>query len=923
MSTSARLPALLCVLGLGASGQTITVDGTNSPYLIDTDTTVDQMTVQAGGRVVLKGALKVLGDMAVKATGTVQLDPSVMTLKLTVSGTLTIDAGGLIHADAGGLKGAPAAGFGPLGATLDPVTGAIILGAYGGSGGSHGGRGGNYRNGITGTFDSPTEPVSPGGGGGCYGGGVGGRGGGVVRLVAGALVLNGALRSLGEGGPGTADASGGGAGGTLNLTVGALSGGGSLSAAGGAVGPAGGGGGGGGRIKVSYSNSTFVGTISVSGGGGSNPGEAGTIHLYDTTADQLRVVSPYVLNGGESFRSIRIEPGGALEVKGRVTVQSAVDVAQGGSLTLSSATALDALVVGSVQGTLVVNADLTNKGDLLVTGTAVVNHSFTVPNLTVATGALVTHEAAVTTMHLKVAGTLDLAQGALMSATGKGYSGSTAGPGYYGTTIDPFSGLTTLGSGPSNGGSHAGLGGRAAPGNALAAVYDNSNAPLFAGGAGGGTNCNGGTPIAGGSGGGLIRVTAGTVVVNGFINANGETPPACGGFFAAGGAGGSVVILADLLSGTGGIAARGGAGADPMAASGGGGGLILLTAAQSTFSGIRSVAGAGSMYPGGAGVVTEVQAARAPKILSSATLTTVVGRLWTYDARATGSTPLVWALVNAPLGAAINADAGQVTWTPGDAGPASFTISATNAHGSDSQTFTVTAVAQPSITSQPSLSALRGSTYHYDADDTAEATGTGPLTWSASIAPPGFSVAQSGLIQWTPTSLGSFAVCLEAANSVGKATQCFSILVTAEAGDAGSATAPHFTSAPDTAAFCGAPYRYSGTGRPDVSGTGPFAFSIESLPGTTLPDGLSVDGTTGEFSWTPSREQTGVYPLKLVVKSPSGSDSQVFSIVVGCRDEGKTMIGCGCGATSAEIPFALLALLGAIRRGRFGRRCVQ
>jgi len=82
----------------------------------------------------------------------------------------------------------------------------------------------------------------------------------------------------------------------------------------------------------------------------------------------------------------------------------------------------------------------------------------------------------------------------------------------------------------------------------------------------------------------------------------------------------------------------------------------------------------------------------------------------------------------------------------------------------------------PSIVSVPNPSATVGFPYAYDADGRAEAVGTGTITWSVVSGPAGLAIgAATGLVTWTPSATGSFAVTLQAANPFGTATQAFTV----------------------------------------------------------------------------------------------------------------------------------------------------
>ncbi|MGB9714852.1 MAG: LamG-like jellyroll fold domain-containing protein, partial [Thermodesulfovibrionales bacterium] len=80
----------------------------------------------------------------------------------------------------------------------------------------------------------------------------------------------------------------------------------------------------------------------------------------------------------------------------------------------------------------------------------------------------------------------------------------------------------------------------------------------------------------------------------------------------------------------------------------------------------------------------------------------------------------------------------------------------------------------PMITSTPDYMIALGQTYTYDVNS----TGNPAPTYSLATAPLGMNINSStGLIEWTPTSYGTFNVVVEATNSVGTDTQSFTIQV--------------------------------------------------------------------------------------------------------------------------------------------------
>lgn len=135
--------------------------------------------------------------------------------------------------------------------------------------------------------------------------------------------------------------------------------------------------------------------------------------------------------------------------------------------------------------------------------------------------------------------------------------------------------------------------------------------------------------------------------------------------------------------------------------------------------------------------------------------------------------------------------------------------------------------------------------------------------------------------------------------------------------DGGSAGGqrPSFVSTPNTSAFCGTPYRYSGEIQPEVSGAGPFTFWVRSSNEEPLPSGLTVVPTTGEFRWSPTVADVGRHEVELNVESPVGTARQTFTIQVECRSAHDLGVGCSCNeGFSAPWLLAGLSLLGRLRR---------
>ncbi len=209
-------------------------------------------------------------------TATTSFKVDVSTTSLTVDATSRIDVTnrGFLG---GGQPGNPF--------VSDGMTVGFARGSTAGSAGSYGGLGaGAAPNPVYGLATDPGEVGS----GGATGGGPTGNGGGLVRIVAETMQLEGSI--LADGGAGVRFA-GAGSGGGIRIDVGSLVGTGIIRANGGRGGTSSTGstifpGGGGGRIAIFHRDITGFNQANIQalGGGSSNPGQPGSVHLQQVIA---------------------------------------------------------------------------------------------------------------------------------------------------------------------------------------------------------------------------------------------------------------------------------------------------------------------------------------------------------------------------------------------------------------------------------------------------------------------------------------------------------------------------------------------------------------------------------------------------------------------------------------------------------------
>ncbi|UCG62924.1 MAG: putative Ig domain-containing protein [Candidatus Zixiibacteriota bacterium] len=251
----------------------------------------------------------------------------------------------------------------------------------------------------------------------------------------------------------------------------------------------------------------------------------------------------------------------------------------------------------------------------------------------------------------------------------------------------------------------------------------------------------------------------------------------------------------------------------------------------------------------------------APTFISSPPTTGVVGVLYSYDAETDGYPAATFALTEFPTGMTIDPATGVVQWTPTEEGDVDVTIEASNAYGLDIQNYTISVSGTPEppvITSTPVTSVTVGQAYAYD----VEATGYPAPTFDLITSPSGMNInSTTGLISWTPGSVGDFDVEVEALNVNGADTQSFVVTV--------SGVAPSFTSTPILTATYGVQYEY------DADATGDPTPTYALLDG---PAGMTINSGTGVVRWTPA--DTGDVDVVIEAINAAGSTQQSYTIGV-------------------------------------------
>ncbi|MDQ0646595.1 putative repeat protein (TIGR02543 family) [Microbacterium natoriense] len=170
----------------------------------------------------------------------------------------------------------------------------------------------------------------------------------------------------------------------------------------------------------------------------------------------------------------------------------------------------------------------------------------------------------------------------------------------------------------------------------------------------------------------------------------------------------------------------------------------------------------------------------APEITTLSLPDGIVTDAYSAPVNAIGTGPITFQVSagTLPAGLVLDPATGVVSGTPTTAGTFAFTVSASNAGGSDEQEYTVVIRERPIITTMSLPDGTIAAPYR----ETIAATGTGPITFAvtAGSLPPGLSLdPTTGVISGTPTVNGSFPFTVTASNAVGDDTHEYTIAIAA------------------------------------------------------------------------------------------------------------------------------------------------
>ena len=241
----------------------------------------------------------------------------------------------------------------------------------------------------------------------------------------------------------------------------------------------------------------------------------------------------------------------------------------------------------------------------------------------------------------------------------------------------------------------------------------------------------------------------------------------------------------------------------------------------------------------------------------------VVGIDYSQTLEATGTTPIDWSLASGslPTGLTLDETTGVISGTPSTTGKSDFIVKATNIAGNVEQELSITISDLPVIITESLSAGIVGIDY----SQTLAATGTTPIIWSLSSGslPEGLALNETtGVISGIPSATGKSDFTVKATNIAGNVEQELSITVNA---------LPTITTESLLAGIVGKDY----TQMLVATGTTPITWSLAS---GSLPVGLTLDGTAGIISGTPST--TGKSDFIVKATNIAGNVEQELSITI-------------------------------------------
>lgn len=241
-------------------------------------------------------------------------------------------------------------------------------------------------------------------------------------------------------------------------------------------------------------------------------------------------------------------------------------------------------------------------------------------------------------------------------------------------------------------------------------------------------------------------------------------------------------------------------------------------------------------------------------------------------AAVSGTAPVVYSIDSGALpdGVTLDPETGALTGTPTSKGTYTFALRATNAKGSDTETYTITVGPARVAPTLPETTLAGGYDDEAYTASVAATTGTDPVTYAVSegTLPAGLTLdPATGQVSGTPSVDGTFTVTVTASNAYGEDAQSYTIELGARR------IAPTL---PTVALPGGFDEESYATSVGDDKATQSIAYTVTD---GALPGGLVLDQATGRITGTPT--QAGTYTVTVRATNAKGQDTREYTISVG------------------------------------------
>jgi hypothetical protein len=280
-----------------------------------------------------------------------------------------------------------------------------------------------------------------------------------------------------------------------------------------------------------------------------------------------------------------------------------------------------------------------------------------------------------------------------------------------------------------------------------------------------------------------------------------------------------------------------------------------------------------------------------PSITTSSLPGGTVDAAYSQSAGASGGTPpYTWSLASGSLPAGLNlSSSGVISGTPTASGTSSFGLRVTDAAGQSATRDLQIVIAAPAPAPTISTNALPSGTVSAEYAQSIAATGGTPpysFTLIAGTLPAGVSLAPNGNLTGTPSSAGTFDFTVRVTDGANQAvTKAFRIVVGAN---------PAITTSNMPPGTVGTAYAQN---LGASGGTPPYTWSVVN---GSLPAGLSLAGSTGRISGTPTSAGNSNFTVRVSDSAGRTADSQL-SITVA---EGLSISACPAPVSLTGVPYS-------------------